>query len=242
MATASLTETIVPGSLFIPDDTPLSITAAALPDGSAALNSGGAGWKAYQPAVSGVHYPVNPTDPFTITFWFRPDPVRSATGPGSTFNSNEIIMGVMDLNPAAPGSTAQGTSWATGGFSWGVTFSATNRRNMVYHRAVGATSRTYASWYSLVPGTMEMYTIRDNGNATPEVFVNQSKLSATFAGSLGVAGTPGALTDPHFALGSYSGGASYGTMTSSQQIARVSLFHRALSDAEIRDLYNAGTF
>lgn len=239
MATASLTETIVPGSLLVPDDTGVSIAAAALPNGEGALQTTTAGWRAYQSAIAGVHYPVAASDPFTVSFWLKPDPGRSAIGPASPLAPSQMLMGVMDLNPAM---TSGLVSESTTGFRWGISYSASGRRTVQYHRAVGASARNYAAAYSPNGAVMEMWTIRDPGNGVPEVFVGATKLAATMAAGAGVQGTPGALSDPYFALGSYPIGGIWGSATSTNQIARVALFQRLLSDSEIRDLYNAGTF
>lgn len=239
MATASLAELIVPGSLLIPDDTGMTIAAAALPNGDGALQTTTTGWRAYQPATSGVHYPAAASDPFTVSFWMKPDPGRSAISPSSPLTPSQMILGVMDLNPAvATGATTDSTV----GFRWGISFQASNRRTVQYHRAVGAASRNYAAGYSPNGAAMEMWTFRDPGNGTPELFINATKMTTTAAAGAGTQGTPGALSDPYFSIGSYPVGGGWASPGGTNQFARVALFNRALSDTEINDLYNAGTF
>src|SRR5688572_9531975 len=128
MATVTLPELIQPGILYSPNDAPFSVSAGALPNTDDALIIDGsiANARAYQPAISGVHYPALQTDPMTVMFWanFNHATARTLSGISTWFPTGHL-MGVMDIN--MPVKSAGGGA-ATAGFRWGIAVDPLSRR------------------------------------------------------------------------------------------------------------------
>jgi hypothetical protein len=100
MPTALIPEIIQPGVLYSPSaNNFFALNAAALPNTDVGLNMQGAGiqrFKAYQPAILGVHYGWG-ANAAAITFWQRPSHSGGAAG---AYSSTSTIFGVMNQNYA----------------------------------------------------------------------------------------------------------------------------------------------
>lgn len=254
MATATIPELIQPGVLFTPDDTPFSVSPGALPntDDALAIDGLAAAVRAYQPAISGIHYPAGPSDPISIICWIRGAYASaSATGTITALYGADLLFGVMDINYTYGATIA--TNANTTGFAWAVShgiFSSTPLSHFTYHRSKGSNSRAYAYGYRLEfrsgePGPA-MLSIRDAGGATtPTMHYNGLNTMSGSGGGAGSAGTPGALVAPNFAIGPFStlAGWSFPARTGANPVilAKFSIFNRVLTDTELSDLYTSMT-
>lgn len=132
MTTALIPEVIQPGVLYAPSANNLfTIDVGDLPNTDDALIMGGSGgrYKAYQPAILGIHYGWG-SGPAAITFWLKPG---SVSGTQSGFTSATTLFGVHNQNYANVGSyNSVSITGQDANFAWGVVANTSN----VYDRLV----------------------------------------------------------------------------------------------------------
>ncbi len=236
MPTATSPELIVPGSIYTPDSSPFSSAPAAFPNGDAGIvmNGSVASARMYQAAVSGVHYPASPVDPFTVIFWaFLNHATEGVVSGINTWFPTGMLFGVTDLTAATNSPTG-----TTTGFRWGICVDPASRR-VIYRRAIGAAASSGVGCWNL-PNTMCMISIQDPGNNGAPLFkINAVSQVDSLNFNSGSVGTPGALTDPHFALGPYVTTSGWTAPQRAITLGKVQLVHELLSDAEILDIYNS---
>lgn len=242
MATVLIPEVIEPGVLYAPDaNNFFSINSAALPNGDNELACDGASgnFRAFQPAIAGVHYPADPNDPFTVAFVLNLGTPEGLGSASRLLSNREVIMGVW--GPTASASN-QNDSTSTDQFAWAITHqeSGTSRyNNLVYHRAVGASSRAYVGMQFGSSGR-RLVVVRDpGGGVAPTMHFDGLSTGGTTSGG-GTVGTPGTLTDPCFCIGPYPLTTGWRSSTDGNlALSKVALFNRLLTDQEVLDLYDS---
>lgn len=242
MTTALIPEVIQPGVLYSPNsDNFFTLeTTDVLPNTDEALNITAATnsdtFRAYQPAIAGIHYPAAITDPFSVLFWYRSN--AGLGSPASGLRTNQIFMGVMDATAPVLG----GNTSSTTGMRWLLSLgtNSSSMRQFTMHIAVGATSRAYLTGGEIVPTTTDWsgVALRSPGSPGSPNGVDFSLNTIATTLSAGAAGTPGAVVNPYFSLGPFSRIAGWGSPYAStiMRIAKIALFNYAVTNAEILDL------
>lgn len=240
MATATIPELIQPGVLYTPDDTAVSINSGYLPntDDALTITSNVVDFRAYQPAVDGIHYHSDPAAPSTLLFWYA-NTQSDVTGTDA-LNRGSIIMGVMDVNFTV--ASAITTGMATAGYAWAMGLKSSANGSLIMFRAVGAASSRFKSGTGLATNVLSQRAFLDDGGTSFNLKYNGVNVDGGSSG-LGTPGTPGALTDPYFGIGPYATttGMRFPSAASPHQIAKIALFNRVLTDAELSDLYTSMT-
>lgn len=243
MATATIPELIQPGTLYTPDDSAVSVASGYCPNGDDALLIDGsiANFRAYQPAIAGVHYLASPSDDYAIVLWLHQN--GTGTGTGNSIATTQTLAGVMDINVAAIGGSRTTSSSTTGvAMLFGIGAVAPAGTPINLHLSVGAASSRYVRISNSggnPPNAFNQY-VFNCGASTRGAYFNGVNTSVTAEGA-GTPGTPGALTDPYFAIGPYSTVSDWAFPTRAIRIAKFSIFNRVLTPTEMSDLYTSMT-
>lgn len=246
MATALIPEVIQPGVLYAPSVTNRFSApfATAMPNTDVGMQvlgaAGGGAYRAYQPAISGIHYPAAGVDPFCLLFW------QYSTGGNSSATTTlaplATIVSVMD---ATASSSNTGLVSSTVGFRWwlGGTNVPNFPRAYKWQVAVGASSRAGVAQnnFNIANSAWTSMAFRKDASAVPTI--DDFALNSISAGgaSAGTPGTPGAVTSPYFALGPYSLTAGWGSDQQNRVLAKISLFDYFVTNAELLDLLDSMT-
>lgn len=248
MAAATIPELIQPGSLYVPSpNNTFTVASGVLPNGDDALEvpNTTTDYRAYQPAIDGIHYHSDASDPITIAFWTQ---ALSGTTGGSatnTFQPTTTIMGVMDVNTATSAATSTG---ATDGFAWGLSFQGVggandnNSRRYTYSRSVattGSAGRRRTSQTTVDAVTTWAFVGLNDIPGTGFEWYRDGTAATGASESPGTPGTPATLVDPYFALGAYSTVSGWGVSNVDRYFAKFSIWDRPLTAQEWSDLYDS---
>lgn len=249
MAAATIPELIQPGSLYVPSpNNTFTVASGVLPNGDDALEvpNTTTDYRAYQPAIDGVHYHSNASDPITIAFWTQALSGTTGGTASNTFQPGATIMGVMDVNADTSTATGSGT---TDGLAWGLSFQGNalatnnNSRRFSYVRCVADTGsagrrRTHQSTPVDAVGVWSFVGLNDIPGTGFEWYRNGT--GAAGAGeSAGTPGTPPTLVDPYFALGAYSTASGWGVSDVDRYFGKITIWDRPLTAQEWSDLYDS---
>ena len=241
MATALIPEVIQPGVLYSPSNhNQFSVMTSQLPNTDPGLRIRGdlGRFRAYQPAISGIHYPALATDEWTILYWYY-----FITGAGSGTSAILPAQMIACVQDAAPVGGAVGSSLAsTSGFAWGISLSNAGQPGTVtIHRAMQTSRRELVLSQNLgTAGTWgQGLVFRSPGtNAGPEFvdFELNSKATSFIAQT---PSTLGPLVSPFFSLGAMSLQSGWGSADFDIRIAKFALFNYYITDAELLDLQDS---
>jgi hypothetical protein len=244
MATALIPEVIQPGDLYVPSiNNFFSISSGTMPNTDDALICDGASgnFRAYQPAISDIHYPATPTQDHSVAFWAW-SAAAGAGGSGGAFYTANVIMSVMDPT-LATGGTSQATTVSTTGFRWGLSSATTSAsKDWYFNEAIGASGAgaRVAPGLGIAGSTWKGLCYRHGAalgatswQTVDFVLNNLNTVTAT-------AGTPGTVTAPNFSIGPYSQLTGWDAWNAVLRLAKIAIYPtHYLTDTEILALYDS---
>ena len=243
MATALIPEVIQPGVLYAPSAFNFfSIASAVMPNTDDGLDCDGAtgNFRAYQPAIADIHYPVTPSQDHSLCFWSW----QPSVGGGSSSTNTRPGDTIMAITDATLASTAQTSATSTAGFRlWIGPSTAPGTSAWVFHIAATATGRAAAIFLTGNSLAWKSTAIRHSaslfGSSNWVVHDFQLNLQATATIS---PVTPAAVTSPNFSIGPYSQIAGWDAYNAQVRLAKIAIFPTyCLTNADLLDLYDSMT-
>lgn len=248
MASALIPELVQPGNLFAPSVTNrFSISGTWTNTDPKMLVSNSSGrFRAYQPAISGVHYPANPTDPYSILYLGGPgyegSPYTYDFRPGST------LMQVATAS-ATTASTAMPT-FDSSMLRWGIAVPRRNSGGTAFspnyqgiYSMVGATSVCYAH-FNMGTSSPLSRAFRYDGTGLAVQTLHDFALNtwAPVASTHGSVTAFSSISNPYFSLGAFPLSANWGSQLGLYDfpLGKIALFMGYyVDDAELLDLLDS---
>jgi hypothetical protein len=249
MPTALIPEVIQPGVLYAPSaNNFFSIVAANCPNTDDSLLMSGAGpqrYKAYQPAINGIHYGWGSgTGEAAITFWMK---AGSTGGTQSGFNSANTLMGVHNQNYANTGSWSNANlTGLDANIAWGIAANtsvigdrlmalAEWRRTTTSTDDPGNVNTTGATSTSPIPWVFHVWNRTTTGVWS---YWRDAVLNATGGTPVAWGSTPWGA-DLFFSLGAFSFAAGPNNPPYNTTIAKISIHNAQITNLEQIDLLDS---
>ena len=241
MATALIPEVIQPGDLYVPSSNNFfSIASGTMPNTDDALICDGTAgnFRAYQPAISDIHYPATSGQDFSILMWGWSPAGTAGTSSSSNFNPAGTMMCVTDATLIG---TTQATTASTVGFRWGMCPSTTGVQTTAW--VIQVANASLERWAILMStnnaNNWKGIAVRHSSAVTNTLTAHDYALNS-YGSDTAAGGTPGVMTSPNFAIGPYSLLTLHRSYSYIMRIAKIAIFPTAyISDTDLLELQDS---